>query len=246
MGAKLKVSDRPLRNEGNRIILNWGASALPQAWYGNTLNYPHNVSIAINKLKAIIGMRSVGVVCPEYTFEKSVAQGWLDGGSTVLVRSKLAGRGGSGITVLRREEIGDVPSNIVFVKYVRKSAEYRVHIVGGEVIDIQEKKRRVAGLNTDVEVATRSRIRSFNNGWVFVREGINPPESVVEASLLAVLGLGLDFGAVDVGWHEDTGPIVYEVNTAPGLEGSTILSYAQALRNMCYSTVEFFRSINIE
>jgi D-alanine-D-alanine ligase-like ATP-grasp enzyme len=41
----------------------------------------------------------------------------------------------------------------------------------------------------------------------------------------------LDFGAVDIGWNDDAGACVFEVNTAPGLENSALAAYVEAFNN---------------
>jgi glutathione synthase/RimK-type ligase-like ATP-grasp enzyme len=47
---------------------------------------------------------------------------------------------------------------------------------------------------------------------------------------MAVAALGLDFGAVDIGWNRSTRrATVYEVNTAPYVEGTTAKMYAEAI-----------------
>ena len=44
--------------------------------------------------------------------------------------------------------------------------------------------------------------------------------------------LGLDFGAVDIGHRlQDNKFFVFEINTAPGIEGSTLDKYAKAIYN---------------
>jgi len=48
-------------------------------------------------------------------------------------------------------------------------------------------------------------------------------------ALAAVSALGLDFGAVDIIYNEHENQYyVLEVNTAPGLEGTTVEKYAEA------------------
>ena len=71
----------------------------------------------------------------------------------------------------------------------------------------------------------------FNYGWIFCREGVNLPDICATAALCAVEGLSLHFGAVDLGWHPEFGVHIYEVNTAPGLEGQTLVNYAQSFQN---------------
>ena len=57
----------------------------------------------------------------------------------------------------------------------------------------------------------------------------------MEQSLLAVEGLMVDFGAVDVVWNDQyQKAYVLEVNTAPGIENSTVLDYATAVETLLY------------
>ncbi len=74
-------------------------------------------------------------------------------------------------------------------------------------------------------------IRVYNRGWVFTRNGVLLPDAVKLASVAAVKSLCLDFGAVDIGYRISTGKAaVFEVNTAPGIEGTTLKKYAAALK----------------
>jgi glutathione synthase/RimK-type ligase-like ATP-grasp enzyme len=67
---------------------------------------------------------------------------------------------------------------------------------------------------------------------VFCQDNVDAPSGVVSEAVRAVAVLGLDFGAVDVGWNEyRQQPCVYEVNTAFGMEGQTLSDVAQAMRD---------------
>ena len=123
-----------------------------------------------------------------------------------------------------REFHGRIP---LYVKYVKKRAEYRVHVFSGVAVDVQQKRKR-----NDTE--TDSRIRSFNNGWVYCRDNINPYNAaILDQSIAAVEALGLDFGAVDVIWNDHyQRAYVLEVNTAPGLIGTTLTTYTDAIRGL--------------
>ena len=49
----------------------------------------------------------------------------------------------------------------------------------------------------------------------------------------AIKALGLDFGAVDIIYNEaEDQHYVLEVNTAPGLEGTTLQKYTEAILEM--------------
>jgi hypothetical protein len=124
-------------------------------------------------------------------------------------------------------------SNAVYVKVFGRNPlnvdEYRAHVVGNEVIDLQQKKR-----SSSYEGISNPYIRSHGNGWNFCREGIEHPAAVINAAVSCVQALGLDFGAVDIGHERGTDRVcVYECNSAPGLEGSTPGLYADSLLHYC-------------
>ena len=71
----------------------------------------------------------------------------------------------------------------------------------------------------------------MNNGFIFARNEIQIPEDVTVQATKAFEITGLDFGAVDVIYNErQSAAYVLEINTAPGLEGTTDTDYAQMLR----------------
>lgn len=222
---------RPRRND---LIINWGKSIQPN-WVhplnGQWLNDFICVQAAGNKLTAFEIMKEAGVSIPEFTDSSIIAGNWVDNSDLILCRSKLTGHSGEGITIYNTPEEranNDVnfPEVPLYVKYIKKSAEYRVHIFNGEVIDVQKKKKRQETPNEEVDY----KVRSYQNGWVFCREDINYDDQVIEESKKAVGSLGLDFGAVDVIWNEHyQKAYVLEVNTAPGLEGTTLINYADAI-----------------
>ena len=65
-------------------------------------------------------------------------------------------------------------------------------------------------------------------------------DTLKEAAVKAVNSLGLDFGAVDICEDEEGNPYVFEVNTAPGIEGTTVEKYhtafIEATRRMRYAS----------
>jgi len=92
---------------------------------------------------------------------------------------------------------------------------------------MKRKKREIDNEEVDYQV------RNHANGWVYCRDNINPDSSVISNSLDAVAALGLDFGAVDVIWNEHHQKAwVLEVNTAPGLEGTTLTKYVSAINKV--------------
>jgi hypothetical protein len=114
----------------------------------------------------------------------------------------------------------------LYVKYLKKKYEFRVHVFCGEVIDYVEKK---AKLDRDPSTFNEY-VRSHANGWMFCRDGVYHSDGVKAEAVKAVSALDLDFGAVDVIIHEGL-PYVLEVNTAPALEGTTLERYAYAINS---------------
>jgi glutathione synthase/RimK-type ligase-like ATP-grasp enzyme len=113
----------------------------------------------------------------------------------------------------------------LYTLHTKHKHEYRVHVFKDQVLDVQMKRKRNGSLRG-------SGIRNYSNGWVYARAEIAPSEELLLSSIQAVKLLGLDFGAVDIGHRLiDNKFFVFEVNTAPGLEGTTLDKYQKAIYN---------------
>jgi glutathione synthase/RimK-type ligase-like ATP-grasp enzyme len=121
-----------------------------------------------------------------------------------------------------------IPEAPLYVKYVPKVQEYRVHVYMEKVLFVQQKRR----VNGAQRTANQNLIRSHENGWVYTIQNIEAPQSVLIESLSAVAALNLDFGAVDcIVGRDDDEAYVLEVNTAPGLQSPTLLNkYVSAFK----------------
>lgn len=245
-GAERVRPNGEFRNNFKRPIINWGNSQVPNwmnKWQDQViLNHPNSIKMAANKLLSYQMFSDCGVKCPEWhTDANYVNDVWMDGdgkgkGCTVIARTTLVGKGGEGIeiydpNIMTREEDGvnfdqfnfEAP---LYTKYFKKKYEYRVHVVRGKVIDFSLKKKR-EGIDVNYQV------RNHEGGWVFCREGVILPECVSIEAVKAVEALGLDFGAVDVGYNEKKDePCVFEVNSAPGITGTTLESYVKAFKEI--------------
>lgn len=230
IGIDWKRTGRAVRPDPGDTIINWGRAERPDELLNDKAevwNPWHKVQTAVNKLEAFEALQAAGVRVPEFTTNKEIADGWLASGRTVLARRLLRGSRGRGIVVCRQGGIGVLPTAPLYVKYRKKKEEYRIHIFRDHVLDKQQKlRRRDADPNGNPD---GRRIRSWANGWIFAREGVVAPQDVIDQSILAVTGLGLTFGAVDVGWNGKEAT-VYEVNTAPALEGTTLANYIEAFK----------------
>jgi len=210
------------------IYLNWGSSTPPDFGCTTILNKPEYVATSTNKLKTFEALKAANVSTPDWTTQHETALQWIQEGHQVYSRTILSGHSGSGISV------SSVPETLVraplYTKRVKAKYEFRVHVWKGRVIDYQQKKRRDG-------VEANPLIRNHSNGYIFARIGIELPDVVKSTAVAAVAALGLDFGAVDIGYVErDNKAYTYEVNTAPGISNSTVAAYQSAI-NLEYENV---------
>lgn len=206
-------------------VINWGSSTLPKWDFAKPdLNFPTQIALAANKLLTLTRLHEAEIPVPEFTTNREEAQQWLADSSTVVVRHTLTGHSGQGIEIVTE---GEVPVAPLYTKYKKKRAEYRVHVFGGQVIDTVQKKKR----NAEERPSNFSTfIRSHATGWVFCRDGITNCPTRNATAMGAVTALSLDFGAVDIIYNEHENKYyVLEVNTAPGLEGTTLDKYVEAI-----------------
>lgn len=229
MGIKqIKREGSKFKGSAKKVVINWGSSTLTEEINKCVvLNTEKAVALAGNKL-SFFNLAQGKVSIPEFTTDKQVAQTWLNEGTTVFGRTTLTGHSGAGIYELEsNSNILDMnlSSVKVYVKYIPKKEEYRVHVVDGKVIDVRRK-----ALRADFNKETANwKIRNHNGGFIFAKDGFQAPEQVLEESLKAVECVGLVFGAVDVVWNNFRNQAyVLEVNTAPGLEGSSLDNYSKA------------------
>lgn len=174
-----------------------------------------------NKIQAFQRFAQEGVSHVPYTTSKAAAQRWLAATADAIVFARTpSGQGGSGIHVVRRgERLPDMP---LYTKYIRKQKEFRVHVVEGSVIDVQQKKKRHGAPDGAL-------VRNLENGWIYAHEDVVEPTGLRDLGIGAVRAVGLAFGAVDIIWNErEDRCYVLEVNSAPGLCETTAKKYADA------------------
>lgn len=231
---KIKRENSKYVGRPDKIVINWGASRLPDA-VGNSrvLNAPVRVASVSNKLRffetVAAAAREVQPRVPEHTTSAEVVRTWLAGGAKVVCRATLNGHSGEGITIIEGAEV-DIPNVPLYTKYVPKKQEWRIHVLkDGDnltVIDTQKKMAR-----RDFEGTPNWQVRNHENGFIYAREVDPPHPDILEQALKALKVSGLDFGAVDVIYNEQQGAAyVLEINSAPGITGQTVESYANAFR----------------
>lgn len=214
---------RNYRKRPTDLVLNWGSSQ-PPSWGEPDINTRGSVYTAANKIHTLSHLSFAGVPTLEYTSDKTEASVW----DKVYCRMLVNSCGGKGIVIWYKDSGAPIPEAPLYTKGEPISAEYRVHVWRDSVIDLTQKKQR----NNTV---CNQDIRNHNNGWVFCREGISYPTDLTVVAISAIKALGLNFGAVDIGVTSDNKVVVFEVNTAPDITGTTLKSYVEAIRNEFYS-----------
>lgn len=226
LGFRRFKPGRPVKS--NDIFVNWGSKQqLPHFnWDAKTLNGVMAVVTASNKQSAFHSMTNAKVKCVPWCdgLDQDTVQKWAAEGSTIVGRQTLTGHSGHGIIIMEKGE--PIQPALLYTKYIWKVREYRVHVVGMEVIDTQQKVR-------DPHKQPLSwKVRSHDNGFMFTRNTVAPSDVRDKLAVEACMALGLDFGAVDIVVDKHGVHYVLEVNTAPGLEGQTITNYATAFRKL--------------
>lgn len=247
--TRIKREKSRFKYQPDTTIINWGCTTCPThiPIFANVINKFENVAKASDKLVALDMMQKCDVPIPEYTTDRDTAMDWYYDGNSIVVRHILNGHAGKGIEFLDGGngdiDPADFPHAPLYVSYIPKKSEYRVHVVDGNVIDVTRKTLKEGADNVNVNW----KIRNLDNGFIFSRYNKNFPDgqghpkeemyvcpnSVKTVAKMAVEALGLDFGAVDVIWNEKyKKAYVLEVNTAPGIADTATERYAHYLRQV--------------
>lgn len=222
---------RRIRHEGSRVklgrndtLINWGSGRLPDhvTGAGKVVNSPEAVATASNKRSFFQRVGSVATCVPSTTV-KAEAAAW---GSKVVVRHVVNGHSGAGIEIV--EAGATIPDAPLYTKYIGKETEWRIHVLNGQVIDYA---RKIKDPEHTGEVDWH--VRNHAGGFIFARNSGAPSEDTIRQAVAAVEAVGLHFGAVDViVGAKDKRAYVLEINTAPGLVGTTVTNYAGAFRHV--------------
>lgn len=236
MATKVNNSKQPTKKLITKPTIKWGCFDIATHVKGaidvnNFLNGMASDTV-LNKLTCLDTLSKKKVPAVAFTTDRAVVRQWLQSGERVYVRRVLRGSAGEGIEVLEGEN-AEIPTAPLYTLGVKgKRREYRIHVYNKDGVKrfwIQQKLRRQGFQENDKYDNT---VRNLDHGWIFAHNDITPPkESTVGAAVAAVEAFGLDFGAVDLIERDKGGePFVLEINTAPGLEGSTVDFYASCIK----------------
>lgn len=212
-------------------LICWGRSEIPEAkgpihW----LNHHPNVVAAVsNKLRCFQELTQADIRTVDWTTDIQHATDWLLGGSSVYERHVLNGHSGAGIVLKNKKHDEELAPAPLYTRQVHgKFDEYRVHVVAGEVICVQQKRKmtgeKIAELGLVLpEKRIRHRIRTYGNGWAFAVHDIVPlSEDNQKLAISAMHAVNAGSGCVDMAVTEDGIGYVIEINSAPALRSDTV------------------------
>lgn len=228
-------SIRPKRKEVKAI--NWGLTNIPWRSDDFLINKTSAVLNSSNKLRTFELLDSKEIPIPLWCTDIETARTLFDSDDKekVVCRTLLSSSSGNGIVIAKSpDEVVPAP---LYTLYIKKKIELRVHVVAGRVIYIQQKRRLTTEQLEARGITNRCKyIRNLSNGYIFSGD-VEPLDSTTESlvyiySLASIESLGLDFGAVDLIITGDYQVYVLEVNSAPGLEGTTLSKYISEIKEV--------------
>lgn len=223
------------RREYCDILINWGGSA--DKWilnvdvnqevvnYGlciqdvsNKLSFFQNATCGtVENLRSIPCAYSPEAACEFFQKEKDI----------VVARHVLNGHSGQGVELFKdSDSLMQGRHAALYTKYIPKKNEYRIHVFGNDVIHVQRKARKKDVPDDQVNW----QIRNHANGFIFAQENVDVPDDIKEDAISWVSHYGLHFGALDVIHSTDGNWYLLEINTAPGIEGTTLTKYVNAFK----------------
>lgn len=234
---RIRHTNSAFKGSPKKVVINWGSSDLPEeVMKSKIINHPSAVGICTNKLSFFEFLAKNGngqVSIPDWTTDPATAMRWCAEGQTVCARTVLQGHSGEGLVLMDKNNIDSFVKARLYTLYIPKFDEYRVHVINGNIIDIQRKALRNGWVEENPGQKPNYKVRNHANGFVYVRGDINPPPHITDQAVKAVNAIKLDFGAVDIIWNaKRERAYVLEINTAPGVEGQTVQNYANAFKEM--------------
>jgi ribosomal protein S6--L-glutamate ligase len=188
-----------------------------------TLNDSQAISRSRDKLRSLQLLSRAGVGLPTTSFAHSTQDinGLLEvvGGTPIVVKL-LEGTQGLGVVLAETRKAAEsvisafrqLDANILVQEYIKEArgADIRAFVVGGKVVAAMKRQ------------AAPGEFRSnLHRGGAAEAIKLTPGERAT--AVRAAKAMGLNVAGVDM-LQSDTGPMVLEVNSSPGLEGIEVAS----------------------
>jgi hypothetical protein len=194
--------------------------------YGRSYNKAHlNKSICTNKLSQLLTLKECGILVPDVlsfspkdllSYPSTTIKKFLTLDKFPIMARKEKHLKGTDIIFLKtRKSLWKrsrrVRTRDFFVKYIPKQAEFRVHVLGNEALNICQK---VPSENFSYP---HPHVWSSPRGWTLEDYNGEYTGALAELGKKVARILHYDFGAVDIGLGKDGKFYVFEVNSAPRL-----------------------------
>lgn len=177
----------------------------------------------LDKIQQFRLFKEHNVSCPDFSVNYTTVKQDIPNARQIVCRALTNASEGRGITIAERD--AELPRAPLYTAYIPKKKEFRVHVFDNQVIDVAEKRKR-KGEHPD----RNTQVRNTANGYVFCRTDLREPDDLRPLAISAVAALGRSQGAVDIIWNErQNKSFVLEVNSRPGMEGTTCQKYAEAI-----------------
>lgn len=227
-GLSLRLEGSRYRQRPTDIVINWGNTNIPPGVTPQFNGDAVALRNASNKLFFFNTQQGSGNsdIIPRFWRNREDIP---DDAFPIVCRTVLAGHSGDGIVISNtRADLVPAP---LYTQYKKKASEFRIHLGrrGEEIVTIsqQKKVRRQDHENPNFQ------IRNHQNGFIYQRNDITVPDEVLTAARRAFAATALDFGGVDVIFNErERRAYVLEINTACGLEGTTVEDYGRFFRGL--------------
>lgn len=232
LNATRVYPDRNYRGRAHHILINWGYSGKPSVPVNNCkeiLNKFESVKYVTDKLK-FFQYNSTARKVQALFNKQQVLTTMRRSDKKFFCRTIINGKGGEGIVLAKTpDEVVDAP--LYTEGIIGGTREYRIHIFKNKVFHIQQKRKMTTEKLRELGITHQSLIRNYNNGYTFTITDIVPPsEDTIKQALQVIQDYELDFGAVDIIESKAGAGYVLEINSAPGLEGTTLAKYTEIFK----------------
>lgn len=223
----IKLSQGTRASASAKALAEGLSSALGYKVWRSIKDFPKKVPLfygpGLDKLSQYKWFKEHNVPALDFTESADEAFAWMQQGNTVFGRQMLNASCGHGIVVMNPDD-GVVSPCPVYTLYRKKKREFRVHVFNNVVVRVTEKK-----LRSGWDGPRDSKIRNLDNGFVFCHCE-EEPEGLRELAVNAAACVQSSFRGVDIGYNEKHNQLfVIEVNSAPGMQGTTLSSYINAI-----------------
>lgn len=191
------------------VVFNYGSSSAIRA--KKIINSPTPVAKCINKLSTFSNLNGKCNLVP-FTTRKDVAIKWIEDGNAVVIRTKVDGKRGEGVSFTDDTTIINSTPAEFYTKFIPSIAEIRVNVYKDNILTIYHKKED-------------------NGFWEWIPLAVEGEHKEVSQMIGAISkNIGIDFYGLDILVTEDNECVLLEVNSGPTLQEETLSKLAANIK----------------